>query len=326
MSIGGATYDLFVRTDHKMIHPCEGKKSFTLPLGAKVHVTEVIETGGGGACNTSVGLSRLGCEANVCSVVGDDQWGDKLLEIMNREHVCTDCVTQVEGEVSSFSIILSASSGERVILNTPGTNVHLHDVTFARHTTEKVDWVYFNRIHEEACVIEDDIIEILAKEGPPRFTWNPGGCQLDVGIEAPNNKTMLSYTDLLLLNKTEAMKFTKTESVDDALKVLTDIGVKNVCITDGANGTIASDGNNTFHCPVVTGIDVIDTTGAGDAFGTGATWALLNGDNLPTALKAGSINAASVVGAIGAQAGLLTETDMINRLKECQLDVETRSL
>lgn len=309
-----------------MIHECDGKKSFTLPLGAKVHVTEVIETGGGGACNTSVGLSRLGCDASVCSVVGDDQWGEKLLEIMNRDGVCTDCVTQVENEVSSFSIILSASSGERVIMNTPGTNVHLHDVTFDRSTATTVDWVYFNRVHEEACVIEDDIIEILAREEPPRFTWNPGGCQLDVGIEEPNMKMMLSYTDLLLLNKTEALKFTKTESVDEALKVLTGIGVKNACITDGKNGVTASDGNNGYHCPVVTGIDVIDTTGAGDAFGTGATWALLQGENLPTALKAGSINAASVVGAMGAQAGLLTETDMINRLKECQLDVEARPL
>jgi malate dehydrogenase (oxaloacetate-decarboxylating) len=44
-------------------------------VGHKVKVREVVESCGGGANNTAVGLARLGCNAAFCGVVGDDQWG-----------------------------------------------------------------------------------------------------------------------------------------------------------------------------------------------------------------------------------------------------------
>lgn len=326
ISIGGATYDIFVRLDRSTVEACCGENAITLPLGDKIRVQDVIETCGGGASNTSVGLSRLGCESGFCGVVGDDQWGEKLRLNLEKEGVDTSCVTIVENEVSSFSIILSASSGERVILYDPGTNGHLHDATFDRERAGEMDWVYLNHIQEQSCVIEDDIISLLAREGGPSLTWNPGGCQIDLGIEAPQNRKLLAHTDLLQLNQREALTFTKTNTVGDAVKILLEKGVQNVLVTDGKNGTIASDGKELYHCPIVEDNEVTDTTGAGDAFGTGATWALLTGNTLPEALRAGTMNAASVVSAIGAQAGLLTETEMRSRLKETKLTVDVQLL
>ena len=73
-------------------------------------------------------------------------------------------------------------------------------------------------------------------------------------------------------------------------------------------------------------IDIVDTTGAGDAFGTGVTWGLMEGLILPEALKTGSINAASVVASIGAQTALLTDIEIRLRLTECSLDVSSYPL
>ncbi len=325
VSIGGATYDLFVRTNHEVISSCEDCKhnaAFTLPLGAKIRVKEVIETCGGGASNTSVGFARLGCDASFCGIVGSDQWGEKLVENFRKEGVNTDCMTTVEGEVTSFSLILSASGGERVILYDSGTNTHLHDATFDRAFVDTADWVYLNHIQEDSCVIQDDLIAMLANDELQHFTWNPGGHQIEIGFEEENNTKLLSQTDLLLLNKEEALAFSQTRTVDDALHAFINLGVRIVCITDGANGTIATDGTKNYHCPIVKDTKVIDTTGAGDAFGTGATWALLQGYDLPTALKTGTINSASVVSAIGAQAGLLTDTEIIAKLQATELQVE----
>jgi len=322
ISIGGATYDLFVRTQEDLVKG----KDLLLPLGSKLRVEEVIETCGGGASNTSVGLSRLGCDACFCGVIGSDQWGEKLVENLKKEGVNTDCATIVEGEVSSFSVILSASSGERAILYTPGTNVHLHDANFHKESAANVSWVYLNHIQEGSCVIQDDIVEILAKEGEPHFTWNPGSYQLDDGVNEKNNRELLSHTDLIILNETEAQKFTKTNSLQQAIKTMLEIGTKNVCVTQGKEGVTASDGTNVYHCPILEDITVIDTTGAGDAFGTGVTWALLSGKDLQTGLLAGTINAASVLSAIGAQAGLLTDTEMEKQLKKTNLTVDVRPL
>jgi len=329
MSIGGATYDLFVRTNHEVVHDHDEndqERAFTLPLGAKIRVQDIIETCGGGASNTSVGLARLGCNAFFSGVIGSDQWGEKLLANFKKEGVNTDCVTIVENEVSSFSIILSASGGERVILYDPGTNAHLHDSTFDRDALQKMEWVYLNHIQEDSCIIQNDITKALIEREDICLTWNPGGCQIDVGFTEENNRMLLAHTNLLLLNKEEALAFTKTKEVQSALESFLEAGVERICITDGRNGATATDGVQLFQCPVLSDAKVVDTTGAGDAFGTGVTWGLLRGEDLSTALKIGTINAASVVGAIGAQAGLLTDTDIAQRLQSIDLNVTVSPL
>jgi len=326
MSIGGATFDLFVRTGRTLTSDADGRVSVCFPLGSKVRVRGICETCGGGAANTAVGLKRLGFRAGFCGIVGSDQWGEKMLENLKREGVDSSCATIVEGETSSFSVILSVETGERVILYEPGTNAHLHDVTFDRERVALANWVYLNRLLEQGCEIEDDLTAILAAEGGPHLTWNPGGCQLEVGLDASNNRRLLQHTDLLLLNREEALTFAKASSVDEALRTLSAAGARKIFVTDGRNGSIATDGVKRYSCRVIPATVVVDTTGAGDAFGTGATWALLQEFDLPTALQAGTINAANVVGAIGAQAGLLTDIEMRERLQQVHLDVEVSSL
>ncbi len=324
LSIGGATYDLFVRLPVEVLREHESSEVFALPLGAKIRVEDLVETCGGGANNTAVGFARLGCSASFEGVVGSDQWGEKLMENMKRENVDTECATVVEGEVSSFSIILSATSGERVILYDPGTNAHLHHVTFDKHILAEMNWVYLCHIQEDSCEIQDDIVEMLANE-TTRLTWNPGGCQIEKGMSPANNRELLKHTDVILLNKEEALSFTEKPSVEGAIRALLDAGVKNVFVTDGKRGSIASDGKFLYRCPVVAA-EIVDTTGAGDAFGTGVTWAFLQGMSLSDALKTGSINAASVVSAIGAQAGLLRDTQIRKRLKEEDIHVSVDPL
>lgn len=325
VSIGGLTYDLFVNITHEIVEEPGQRAALRLPLGEKIHIERVKGICGGGASNTAVGLARLGCAATCCGVVGSDQWGEELLKNLQCEHVDTRCTVIVEGEPSSFSIIIIAQNGERVILNEPGTNAHLHDVTFDRDTVAQADWVYLNRLHPDSCEIEDDIIAILRQLHSPHLTWNPGGCQIEAGLRAKSNAGLAAQADLLLLNAEEALTFTGARTVDEALQRLAAAGVSIACISDGPRGALATDGRKRYHCPALPST-VIDTTGAGDAFGVGLTWALLSGRDLPTALRAGSINASSVVGVMGAQPGLLTEIDMLARLMRTDLPVTTNFL
>ncbi|MDD5026724.1 MAG: carbohydrate kinase family protein [Candidatus Peribacteraceae bacterium] len=326
LSIGGATIDVFVRADRDLVASTDDGDAFVFPLGAKVRVREVKETCGGGASNTSVGLARLGCDAAFCGVVGSDQWGLRLLENMRREEVDTRRATIVEGEVSSFSIILSATSGERVILYEPGTNAHLQDAVFDREALGGVQRVYLNSLQESSRIIEDDIVAALNAPQAPLLTWNPGNPQIRASMHDQMNAALLKRTDLLLVNDEEALIFTGEKMMEAALRSLLKTGVHTVCITEGAKGVTASDGTHLYHCPSISSAQVLETTGAGDAFGTGVTWALLHAMDLPTALKAGTMNATSVVGAIGAQAGLLTDTEMRVRVKSMQLPVSVRPL
>lgn len=325
MSIGGATYDLFVHTDHSVVHELDGKPAFTLPLGTKMRVKSVQGQSGGGACNTATGLARLGASAHFCGIVGSDQWGQDLLSGMKKEGVCTDHVTVVENESSSFSILLMANTGERVTLYEPGANAHLDDVTFAREEAATMDWIFLNHLNRESCEIQDDVIDMLIAIKGPSLTWNPGGCQIERGMKEKQNQQLLAHTTVLLVNRHEAMAFTGVETLDEAIYRLSAAGPRIVCVTDGDKGAYATDGEQRYFCPSLP-CDVVDTTGAGDAFGTGFTWAVMTGKTLPVALQAGTINAKSVVSAIGAQPGLLTHTEMHTALAQTTLDVDIVSL
>lgn len=315
LSIGGATYDLFVRLP-----------TLSLESGTKIRIDTLIEACGGGASNTAVGLARLGCTAAFEGVVSSDMWGEKLLQTLKKERVDVRCVTIVDREVSSFSLILSDKAGERIILYEPGTNAHLHDMTFDKEKLSAVDWVYLNHLQEESCSIHNDIVEMLSVPNGPKITWNPGGCQIQQGYSMQENRLLLSATDIFIVNKEEALTFCNTSTAEEAVKILLDAGTKNIVITNGKHGTVASDGQALYRCPAVPNTIVVDTTGAGDAFGTGVTWGILSGMPLPDALKAGSINAASVVGAIGAQTALLTDIDIIDRLQASPLEITAHSL
>lgn len=325
MSIGGATFDLFVHTDHSVVHEMNGMPAFTLPLGTKIRVQGIEGQPGGGACNTSTGLSRLGCSAYFCGIMGSDQWGQNLLAAMKKQDVNTDYATIVDGETSSFSILLVASNGERVTLYEPGTNTHLDKVTFAREAAATMDWIVLNHLNRESCEIEDDVVEMLTTIQGPGLTWNPGGCQIERGLHEKQNEQLLAHTTILLVNTSEAMQLTGVSTMDEALYRLSAAGPRFVCITDGANGSYATDGEMKFFCPALP-CDLVDTTGAGDAFGTGFTWAIASGRDLPTALKAGTINAKSVVSAIGAQPGLLTHTEMQSQIDQSSLQVDVTAL
>lgn len=320
LSIGGATFDLFMKTDASIIHECGELKAFALPFGKKIGVNDVIGTCGGGADNTAVALARLGCDAGFSGVTGDDQWGDAIKKNFEKEGVRTNGLIVIEHEPTSFSLILNAPSGERTILTHKSMDRHFHDVTFDREAASTVDAVYLNHIHEDTCVIEDDLIQILTDTPDVHITWNPGGSQIKAGMQT--HGALLAHTDLLMLNKEEALAFSHTSSTKDAMKALIGAGVKIVCVTDGAHGSWSTDGKDMHFCPALEG-KIVDTTGAGDAFGSAMTWAILSGKNLPTALKAGTIQAMSVVGAVGAQAGLLTATALESTLEQTPLAVAT---
>lgn len=307
-----------------MVRTHDGQPSVVLPLGRKIRVTSLVECAGGGAANTSVGLSRLGCASAFCGVLGSDQWGERLQAALRKEGVETCCATIVEGETSGFSIVLRGG-GERIILAEPGVNAHMHDATFDKSHAESVDWIYLNHLHEQSMVILDDVVDVAAKHPAIGLSWNPGGSQIRKGMDEAVNASILKKTRLLLLNKEEALEFTKQQTVPDALRALIASEASTVCVTDGPNGSYASNGKEIYFCPSVPGASIVDSTGAGDAFGTGATWALIQGYDLPTMLRAGTMNATSVLGVVGAQAGLLTDIALRSRLSEMKLDVTVRT-
>ena len=324
-SVGGAAFDVFVRAPHS-VGKGEGKlRQIQFPLGAKIKVESVIQSCGGGATNTSVGFSRLGMNARFCGVIGDDEWGQNIQKNLRDQGVDTDAAVIVEGETSSFSIILvDSKSGKRTVLYSPNVNAHMCDPVFPREIMKKSEWLFLNHLSDVSCAILDDCLELVQTKGL-KFAWNPGGTQIKEGHEAPLISDLLQHTDILFLNAEEAQLFTRTTEISDALRVGTQAGVKIMSVTDGDRGAYLTDGKTVWFSEAQH-TEVIDATGAGDGFAVGVTWAVHRGMDLSEALAAGMLNAASVIGQVGTQAGLLTETELNKQLASNTLTITTSTL
>jgi sugar/nucleoside kinase (ribokinase family) len=324
MCIGGVVVDIFACPDQPGARvraggaPHSQKDAFHFALGEKIRLKDVRECYGGGAANVSVGLSRLGLSCSILSLVGDDAWGERILMNLKREGVNGDSINVIEGEVSPFSIILLSESGERTVLHSAGVREHLCDPMFDRDAVSEARSVVLMPLVERGCDILDDLLELLESNPSMAFVWNPGSFQIGSGLKSSVLRGLAKRATILCLNEEELLTFSGEGDLLSGILALKEAGTTCVCVTRGGEGAVAVRGNEACSCPVAPA-NVVDTTGAGDAFVTGFTWASLRGDDLQTCLRAGTLNSAGVVSEIGAQPGLLTEMQMTQRLLDTPL-------
>ena len=98
-------------------------------------------------------------------------------------------------------------------------------------------------------------------------------------------------------------------------------------ITDGPNGAYALEGDTAWYMPMYPDPkEPVSRTGAGDAFSSTFTSAIILGLDVPTALAWGPINSMSVVQYTGAQVGLLTREKLLEYLKNAPDDYKPRKV
>ena len=113
----------------------------------------------------------------------------------------------------------------------------------------------------------------------------------------------------LLLHDKETTEHEESYLKELLTKIHT-LGPKIIVLTDGKRGSYALDDKGDFHHQGIHEGEVVERTGAGDAYTSGFLAASLYGLSLPIAMEWGSWNATGVVSKIGAQAGLLTKEEM----------------
>jgi ribokinase len=130
---------------------------------------------------------------------------------------------------------------------------------------------------------------------------------MKLGIEV--FKDIYIYIEIFFCNVEEAQRILNETSKDikALVKGIHALGPKIVAISDGPNGAYASDGEKIYFTPIYPDTaPAIDRTGAGDAFASTFTSAIILGKSVKEALSWGPINSMSVVGCVGAQEGLLS--------------------
>ncbi|HZX33874.1 MAG TPA: carbohydrate kinase family protein [archaeon] len=296
ISIGSATEDVFVHVPAKF----SGNGACVFYPGTKVEIEKMEYYTGGGATNTAVAFSRMGLKAGVLCAVGNDESGDRIIKELKKEKVNSELVMNVKSKNTSYSVILTGFGRDRVILCYSGATAMLQHITMPWKKM-RAKWLYITSLHSKPAMLEK--VFAHAKKNGIRVAFNPGEMELRLGIERLGK--ICGKFEILLLNSEEALKLTGSVDIHRNLQKLSGLaGI--VVITEGKHGAHATDGGYVYSVKSLK-VEPLDVTGAGDAFGSGFTAAVIKGKGIEEALAYGTANANSVIMHLGTKNVLLTE-------------------
>lgn len=119
----------------------------------------------------------------------------------------------------------------------------------------------------------------------------------------------LPHTDYLLPNDEQVLGLTGAEDLVTGSRALIEAGVGCVAVTQGRKGAIVVTADEVIEVPAFK-IDVVDTTGCGDAFSAGFVMASTNGASLTDAARLGCATAAQVAQGLSTDAGTYNLADV----------------
>lgn len=301
--VGNAKIDAFLTIHEANQHLRLNKDTNELCIksGEKISVEKCDFLLGGNAANVAVGLSRLGFSPSICAEIGNDEFTQKIINSLKKEGVNTALLKLSIGQASSFSVIINFK-GERTIFSEHVKRKH--DFILDNITTKLV---YLTSLGLEWEYAYAKTVEFVRKS-KCKLAFNPGTLQIEEGRKKIAN--VLSITDILLVNKEEAIKILnikyKISKIEELLKDLQMLGPKIVVITDGKNGSYAIDQDGKIYKKDAGQSKIVERTGAGDAYSSGFIAAILHNLSINDAMRWGAANASGVIQQIGAQTGLLT--------------------
>ncbi len=310
ISVGDATLDVFLGISEAsvmcqlQVEQCQ----LCLNYADKIPVDTIAKVpGAGNASNNAVGSSLLGMRAAISSILGDDEVGHIIFEQWKKKKVDTKHVVFDKKRGTNYSTVLNFK-GERTIL----VFHEKRDYVFPK-TLDGAKWIYYTSMGKGSEKLHAPLLAYV-KKSKAKMVFNPGTFQLKLGTE--NLQKIIAATELTIVNKQEAERVCGNENptIKVLLMRLKKMGAGLAVITDGPNGSYAYDGRKFFQLGIFD-VPVVERTGCGDAYATALVAALHFGHSLPEAMRWGTANAASVLGEVGPQAGLLKTSEMKKMLK-----------
>lgn len=262
---------------------------------------------GGCAANTANALGKLGRSVALMGRVGEDAFGEHCLGEIRAAGVDTSWVIRTPGVPTSATFVAIGSDGERAFFHVIGVS--------ARFSLEDIDL----RVIEQARVLLVAGTYVLpALDGEPtaqllRAARAAGvitvlDCVYNDRVAEPlaTLSPALAHLDYFVPNLTEAELITGRRGPRACARALLAAGCRRVVIKLGAEGVYCLSGGGEEHRVPAYQVEVVDATGAGDAWVAGFVTGLLEGWSLRESLVFGNAVGAQAVGAVGCTTGVPT--------------------
>ena len=307
ITIGDSTIDTFIKIHDATIECDINKKDckICIKYGEKIPVDSISHSAAGNALNVAMGAQKLGLNSAIYTNLGDDEHGHLIKKKLVQSKVSEDYIQVDPSKESNLSVVLTFK-GERTIF------VYHQTWDYSLPDLFPCSFLYLTSTAESFT--KSDLFNQVSRyveKNKPKLIFNPGTYQLRVGVK--KYPQILEKCFLLIVNREEAIKILGIGDSEinqkDLLSKLLLLGPKNVVITDGAEGSFATDGKGFFRTGIFPA-QLVEKTGAGDAYASGVIAGLFHRLSLAEAMIWGTINASHAIQFIGTQNGLLTKDDL----------------
>jgi sugar/nucleoside kinase (ribokinase family) len=262
-------------------------------------VEQIRLTAAGSAGGAALVLARLGAEVTSAGAVGTDAAGDMLLDLLRRDGVDVSGLVRREDVQTSASVLPIRPNGDRPAFHVVGAN--------GTYGAGDVDW---------GTVEAADFLHL----GGPEFLGGEvargildraraAGAVTSADVLAPGEPGLLEWiapalggVDYLLPNEEQVLGLAGAHELIAGCRALIDDGVGCVAVTRGAQGADVVDAGGAERVPAFA-VDVVDTTGCGDAFSAGFLRGLSLGRDHRAAAVLGCAAAALVAQGLGSDHG-----------------------
>jgi sugar/nucleoside kinase (ribokinase family) len=230
-------------------------------------VDEIRITPAGSAGGTSITLAKLGAHVKSAGAIGTDELGAVLVELLAGFGVDTSLLVRREGVQTSASVLPIRPDGSRPAFHVVGAN--------ASYTAEDAPWDEI----AAATHLHLGAPEFMGGESAARILSfaREHGVVTSADILAPGEQAAairdwiapaFEHLDYLLPNDEQVLGLTGAADVADGCRALLERGIGCIAATCGADGALIVDADGVERVPAFA-IDIVDTTGCGDAFSAG---------------------------------------------------------
>jgi sugar/nucleoside kinase (ribokinase family) len=275
-------------------------------MGAEILAEKCELTLGSASAIFAAGMAKLGHRVTFFSHVGQDYLGDFCLGALKQSGVSIRDVTRKAEEKTGVTIALSGKR-DRALVTYAGAIATFKADSINKTVMSKHDHLHLTSYYLQTG-LRPSFVSLFqqAKASGLTTSFDPNSDPRDKWDR--NIDAVLNYTDVLFVNEREAMKLTRSNTLNDAFRTL---GAKVNCavVKRGARGATAIQNAEVFNDRGFR-VRAIDTTGAGDSFDAGFLSAYLRHEPLAECLRVGNACGALSAMSIGGTAGQPSQQEL----------------
>lgn len=252
---------------------------------------------GGKGFNQAIGCRRLGAEVTMVGRVGRDRFGQQFLEQCRSEAVDAEFVFEDAEAGTGVASPVIFADGQNSIIGVPRANMRL--------TTDDVDAAEDRIARSDVLMLQFEVTPAASKRAAEIARRHGTTVLLDPAPVHGQAESREWPIDYLVPNEVEAAMLTKGGGPEEWGRTLLDSGVRAVVISLGARGALAVSSRGVRELPALP-VDVLDSTGAGDAFRAGLAVRLAEGATTDDAVRFANACGALACTVLGAEPSMPT--------------------